>query len=261
MKISKAWVCFVLAVIFPLSAQSARITNETFAGGANGWMGTTVFGSGQWSFTGGTARIKFNTGFAFPDSATLSNSASASSGAFTGNYDQAGINLIGFSFLAPQIVPSGFVILEWGGSTSIYQKGFTVSTTGVWHNFAMSLSDQAKGQWTTIQGSINDFTAARQSVSFVTIRVTLNGVMFHEFLIDNIFLAGQPGISNYVFSGGSIFSMHMNELQSNLTYHVEAAPDVTGVWTFAQSFIATNRIQTVNITNSAPQQFWRTKIP
>ena len=106
-------------MVWAVDLPAAQPTNESFTAGASGWAGTTgstPFGeTGVWSFTGGAARVLFfNPGFPVPDSATLSNTPTASGGAFTGNYDQAGINLIGFSVLAPQIVPDGFVILEGG---------------------------------------------------------------------------------------------------------------------------------------------------
>jgi len=265
MKTSTAWACYLLIAACPPVLMSAQITNESFGSGANGWIDSTTFGTGNWSFTGGVARVNFiNTGIAFPDGAKLSGTASASSGAFTGNYDQAGINLVGFSFLAPQIVPptNTFVVLEWGGSTSIFQKGFSVTATGVWHHFSVSLSDEAKGQWTTIQGSKDNFVAARQSVSFILISVSRNGILEHEYVIDNIFLAGQPSFGALAWSTGSTFHARADDLLSNRTYDVESAPEVTGTWTMSQSFISTNTMQWINITNIQPQQlFWRMVIP
>jgi hypothetical protein len=201
---------------------------ESFASGAQGWMGSSSFFSGTWSFTGGAARVKFmNLGdFPFPDTGTISNMPSASSGSFTGNYDLAGISVIGFRIMAPNVPPSGLVILEWGGSTSIYQQGFTINSTGVWVTCTASIADDAIAFWSPIEGSMDDFSAARQSVRFVSIRITRTGTLAHEFVVDDIFLAGQPSITTISTSNGTNFTLTGEGMVSNLFYHVESAATV-----------------------------------
>jgi hypothetical protein len=233
---------------------SAQPTNETFTGGSNGWVGTTAsaFGSfGIWSFTGGAARVLFpNPGFPVPENATLSNTPSASSGSFTGNYDAVGIATIGFSFLAPQIVPSGFVVLEWAGSTSVFQRGFTVATAGVWYHFTASLADVDRHQWTTLLGSSNDFAAARQSVKYVTIRFSRNGLLEHQFIIDDVFLAGQPGGASISrdFDG----MIRWDSLVAGVGYQVQSTTNlIAAPWVAVESLTATGVLHTTIITNSA----------
>ena len=239
-------------LVGPSVVFSAQPTNETFTGGSNGWVGTTAsaFGSfGAWSFTGGAARVLFsNPGFPVPESATLSNTPSATSGSFTGNYDAAGIDTIGFSFLAPQIVPVGFVILEWAGSTSLYQRGFTVTSTGVWYHFTASLADEDRHQWTTLLGSSNDFTAARQSVSYVTIRFSRNGLLDHQFVVDNVFLAGRPGGASFTHDSGGLITW--DGLVAGVGYQVQSTTNlISASWVGVESLTATGNLHTTIITN------------
>lgn len=247
------WRGCLLALLLPFPVMAARTTNESFTGGANGWTGTTgivPFGpTGVWSFTGGVARVLFsNPGFAVPDNATLSNTPTASSSSFTGNYDAAGIDTIGFSFLAPQVVPTNFVIIEWEGSTSKFQRGFTVATTGVWHHFTASLLDEDRHKWTTLLGSSNDFAAARQSVKYVTIRFSRNGLLEHQFVVDNVFLAGRPGGVSLTRDSGGLITW--DGLVAGVGYQVQSTTNlISASWVEIESLTATGNLHTTIITN------------
>lgn len=243
------------------TSRGANTTVETFSGGAQGWVGSSFF-SGIWAFTGGVARVRFpNQGeIAFPETGTLSNSPSASSGSFTGNYDAANISVIGFRFMAPHVVPSGLVILEWGGSTSVYQQGFVVNATGVWFTCTASIADDAVAFWSPTEGSLDDFAAARQSVKFVSVRMTRTGTQSQDYLLDDIYLAGQPSVGMISTSNGTNFTFASDDLVSNLYYEVQGAPAVTGAWQTIQTWLATNQSQIVILTNDAPQHFWRLSI-
>jgi hypothetical protein len=63
-------------------------------------QGVLDFGIGNCSFIGSANRVVFDHLPLFPDFSTLSNAAGTTSGSFTGNVDTAGIDVIGFSFLA-----------------------------------------------------------------------------------------------------------------------------------------------------------------
>lgn len=253
----------IVLFLFSVRAMAASPVVESFGTGSNGWSGT---GSGDgfnvagiWSFTSGYASLLFKN-MGFPNTGgggTLSNSPAASSGSFTGDYPQAGINLVGFSFYAAQVVPAaGYAILEWGGSTSIYQRGFTVGTTGVWYEFKASLADEAAGSWTVLQGSVDDFSSARQSVKFVRIRVNRNGIPQHEFRVDDVYLEGEPDATTLDLGGG-LFSSIWDALHTGKTYHVESSPEVTGTWSVAQSFVATNVQHLITLTNVGDMLYWR----
>ncbi len=246
------------AVTFSL--YGAARTNETFDSGANGWVGTTSFLTGNWAFSGGEAKISFaDIGmFAFPDFGLLSNSPSATSGSFTGNYDAAGANVIGFSFYAADILPGGGsnVVLRWRGSTSVFQKAFTVAQTGVWYNFSMPLSDAARFEWDLFVGSYDDFPAARQAVSSVNIRVFRNGSAAHSFAIGEIYLSNEPESVTFAITGSNAL-VGAGGLLTGEAYDIESASEVSGTWSYAQSFVATNSQQIIQVTNTGDRLYWR----
>jgi hypothetical protein len=231
------WLNGLLALILPITAWSAQVTIETFGGGANGWGGTSTAGTGSWTFTGGVARVRFEdtTPFPVPDTGIVSNKPGASSGAFTGNYDTAVITLIGFRFQAVEFLPSGHVTLEWGGSTSVYQYGFSTGgmQTGVWYTCTAPLAVETKDQWAVIEGSRDDFAAARLSVSNISIQITRAGVTRRHYLIDDIFLASQPSIGTVAHITNDTFRVRADHVQTNATYHLETAPDLTGTWSLS----------------------------
>ena len=120
----KSFLPLSMGLVFLASVStgsSAQITTEQFNAGAGGWQGSSSFG-GTWTFTGGAARVTCpDTGYiAIPEVGRRSNLPTASGGAFTGNFEAAGIELIGFSFFADTETPnSGRLVL--GGPSSIYQ--------------------------------------------------------------------------------------------------------------------------------------------
>jgi len=267
MKTKGLLLLYVSIFALPACSFSAQLTNESFDAGANGWVGSVdpLINSGVWDFSGGEARVTFfNTGIPIFDFGMLSNSSTASSGAFTGNYDTAGINVIGFTFQAPTLLPGGGsnVVLRWGGSTSVFQRAFTVSQTGVWYNFSASLADAAKFEWDPFIGSHEDFSAARKSVSFVTIRFFRSAIAQHDFVVGSIYLGNQPEVGSFITVSQTDSQLLGKALLVGKTYEVESAQAVTGTWSFAQSFVATNAMQWVSVTNnSGTTLFWRMKRP
>ncbi len=249
-----------VVLLFCLAAVgwSAQPVVETFTAGANGWIGSAPLGGATWSFTGGAARVTFSTiPFGVPYEGVLSNSVSASSGSITGNYDQAAVTLIGFRFMAPTHIPSS-VSLEWGSGTSVFQRGFSVIQTGIWYSFSVPMANELRNEWTPIGlTSLDDFAAARQAVSYVAIRVIRNGTSQRQYVIDDIFLASQPSFGPLGMTSGTSSYFRADSLQLSHAYEVESSTEVTGTWAITQSFIATNAMQWVEVTNSGPQQYWR----
>lgn len=236
---------------------SAQITTEQFNVGAGGWQGSGDPGYGSWTLTGSVARLNFNdTGLPFPIVGSLSNTPTASGGSFTGNYDVAGVEMIGFSFLSNTDMPSSVTILL-GGPTTVYQRIYYPTQTGVWHTFAASLKSVELGGWTNLQGPSTDFDQVRQNVKYVTIRVERAGTTARQYLIDDIFLDRLPAAGALTTSTGAFFSLHCDYLRTGVEYRVESSLDVTGTWVLAQTLIATNRNQGVDVTNSALRAFFR----
>ncbi len=242
----------LLFIVLNPGTWAAQPAVESFSGGANGWVGTSDFGTGNWSFTGGAARVAFfDPGFGFPDLCTLSNSPGATSGSFTGNYENAGIEVIGFSFMALNGLPASSVVeLEWGGSTSVYRRGFSVTTTGVWFNFTASVQDDAQGQWTVIKGSLANFAAARQSVRHVALRMSRTLTVAHQFVIDDLFIAGKPG-GNSV-SRDVVGRIEWGGLLAGVGYQVQSTTNLLlAPWETVENLTATGVLHATIITNES----------
>jgi hypothetical protein len=226
---------------------------ESFDAGANGWAGSSELFTGSWNFSGGTAEVVFSDigSFAFPDIGVLSAAAGATSGSFTGDYDAASIEAIGFSFRAQNVLPgTGTVELEWGGSASVYRRGFPVTETGVWFRFVASLSEADKSQWTVKTGSLDDFAAARQSVDQVTLRVPRKVTSEHRYSFDEIFVAGLPEGGSVTAAGAR--TVVWQGLLSGVRYEVERTTNlVTGIWSFYEQIQATGAFRQTIVTNSA----------
>lgn len=92
----------------------------------------------------------------------MSNLTTASGGAITGNYDAAGIELIGFRFFSATELPSS-VHLELGGTTTSFQTIFYPSVTGVWQTFAASLQSVELGGWTNLLGPVKLFVSPNRT--------------------------------------------------------------------------------------------------
>jgi hypothetical protein len=252
----------LLCLTLVLRASAAQYTTEQFTAGANGWQGSSTLGTGSWTFTGGAARINFaDTGFiAIPDVGTLSNLTTASGGAITGNYDAAGIELIGFRFFSATELPSS-VRLELGGTTTSFQTIFYPSVTGVWQTFAASLQSVELGGWTNLLGPVGSFAQVRQNVRYVAIRVDRAGASARQHGIDDIFLDRLPAAGGLTVSTGGFFSLRADYLRSNTSYQLQAAPEVTGSWTLAETLLATNSTHFFSVTNAEVRRFWRLLMP
>jgi hypothetical protein len=240
-------------MLFSLGVSSlwaAQPAVETFTTGANGWEGVSDFGTGNWVFTGGMARVVFDPAPLFPEIATVSNAAGATSGSFTGNYDAVGIDVIGFSFFAPNTPPASSVVeLEWGGSTSLYSRGFSVTQTGVWYTFTASLQEEDKSQWTVKRGSLSDFVAARQTVHHVAVRVARTLSVTHQFVIDDLFVAGLPGGASMARDASNRISW--NGLLAGLDYQVQSTTNlIASPWVTVESLTATGALHATIITNA-----------
>jgi len=238
-------LCLTTSVL--IAAQPAV---EGFGSGANGWEGTSSSFSGSWSFSGGIARVNFQADFPFGDIGTLKSSLGATSGSFTGNYDIAGIDAIGFSFLAPYFPPSGeVVILQWGGSTSVYRRSFPITQTGIWYNCVASMLEEDKSEWFVQKGSLNDFATARQSVTNVAVLVGRSLAVEHEFLIDDIFVAAMPGGASMTSSTNGLIVW--DGLLAGIGYQVQSTTNLLAApWVPVESLTATGTLHTTQFTNT-----------
>ncbi len=230
--IERISVIFLIAgsLLSGMVADAAQPLIEDFGSTSSGWTGQSEFYTGAWDFSGGTAdAVFYNTGsFAFPDVG----GAMTMSGSFVGDYDAIDAEAIGFSFMAPDALPaSGSVELEWEGAGSIYRRAFTVEQVGVWYQFTASLRDADKKQWTVIQGSLDNFAAARQSVERVGLRVARTLTVEHRFTFDNIFIAARPEAS--VVENQGAVSLKWQGLNPAASYRIERTTNLlANAWTF-----------------------------
>jgi hypothetical protein len=214
-------------------------------------VGTSGFGFGTWSFTEGAARVSFiNPGIGLPDLCTLSNLPGATSGSFTGNYDTAEIDVIGFSFMAPNYLPTASLVeFEFGGSTSVYRRSFSITQTGIWYTFTASLQEEDKNQWTVHKGSMSDFAAARQSVDHVALRVARTLTTAHQFVFDDLFVADVPGGASFARDSSS--RIVWDGLLAGLDYQVQSTTNlIAAPWVTVESLTATGALHTTIITNA-----------
>ncbi len=211
----------------------------TFTAGANGWTGTTSGFNSEWTMEPGQARLTFydSGGFPNPDVGSFSNTVTASGGAFTGDYAQASIALLGFRLRAEDVPLTNFS-LRWGGSTSVFQRFFTIGQTGVWKTFAASLASPELGGWSVLQGSTADFHQACADVRFVALRLQSGSGFEHSFLLDEFFLARLPA-ATAIQSAGASNLITWSYLRSNETYRMESADTATGPWSPGSTITAT----------------------
>jgi hypothetical protein len=246
-----AGIMLLIPAAHGLSAAQPAV--EGFSGGANGWVGVTEYGTGTWTFTGGVARVVFAPVPLFPDIGTLSNAPGATSGSFTGNFDNAGIDVVGFSFLALNALPASSVVeLEWGGGTSVYRRSFSITQTGLWYNCVASLLEEDKNQWTVSKGSLTDFATARQSVTHVAVRLARTLSVSHQFLIDDLFVAGMPGSAS--MTRDATGRIEWDGLLAGIGYQVQSTTNlIAAPWVAVESLTATGILHTTIITNAAKE--------
>lgn len=242
------------------SASAASIYTETFTTGSNGWQGA----AGSWTFTGGAARVFFsNIAFPLPQTATLQSTPIASSGAFTGNYEEAGIEMVGFTFIATSVFSS--IVFrwtgEWDGNTSVYQRLISGVQSGGTYRFATQLVNS--DGWAFMSGNTDDFETARSSVRYVSVVITRAGVTNRTYYVDDIFLAGLP-VATAIGRTETNALITWSPVRSNYTYVAEMADSpMSTSWTAFASFTATDTVAVVVDTNTPfpDQRTYRLVIP
>ena len=239
-RILRAATLAILVLLPAVSSRAAVATTEQFTAGANGWDGASDLGSGIWIFTGSVARLNYvDIGpMPFPDPARMTNTPTASGGAFTGDYDAAGIGLFGFKYFA-EASSAGNLSVSWSGSSSTYFRILTTTPTGVWTSVSFSLASFQGGGWSLFNGSVSDFANARKSVSNIIIRFQRAGPGEHNYYIDDLFIEWLPKASSLGVSGSNNL-VTWDFVRSNRTYRVEGSTNLlTGTWDLIESITPT----------------------
>lgn len=223
-------------------ARAAQLYTEPFATAA-GWIGT-----GSWQSFGvsnGTLAGVLPPSVPFPATGSFVATNASSSGNFVGNYAVAGARVIGFSFLASDILPSDLTFKWRGGTNNLaYFRGGLQNfmTTGTWYTFTFSLASKEAGGW---QGSsTTNFTTALQNVTWLEILVTGQGAASQRYAVDNVFIDTQPDV-NVAWNGTTPVEVIANRLRTNAVYRLAASTNLLDgiAWTNLPVFTATNRTQ------------------
>ena len=243
-----------------LGATAAGIQSEGFADGQSVSEASLSLGAGGWTFTGGVAQVTFaaTTPYAIPDVATLR----PSSGAFTGNYVEAGLAVIGFRFRSQGQAPSSlYVELDAGGA--VYQRVLPVSPSSEWQSYMVSLASLEEGGWTVKKSSRSDFAAGLADVQSIALKIRRSGASATDYAIDDLFVDGLPQAAGGVSAGATDLSMAWNYLQLGSPYTMQESPSLNGPWKDAQTVTATSRLQQFSIpaNGSAAQAFFRLRGP
>lgn len=230
-----SWRVGLALALTAAGAQAASIKTESFTGGRMGWTNT-----GTWvtAGTNNALRGQFGPqGIPIPENGGWVATNTSSGAAFVGDYTAAGIQLIGFSFKAENVLPSS-ALIRWYGPTSSYFRSFTshVLATGVWYRLAFALTDKETSGW--VGGGSEGFALGLTNVQWIEIQVSRSATNVQRYLVDDVFVDGLPeGVS--LALGQVVWST----LRTNVGYTVEAAEDPKGTWAEAGSFSATNRTQ------------------
>ena len=239
-QVGAVWVAALLWVV-TADVRAAAAYSESFGTSASGWTN-----EGSWGAFGATnghlqGRFSAIAGPPTPQPpGRFIATNTAAGGAFTGNYDAAGLVLLGFSIYAADVLPADLLVRWYGGDGFAYfRSGLATNllTTGVWHTLVFSLQDKAAGGW--VGSSATNFATARQSVTRIDIQVERNGSAVQTFAVDNIFVDARPAVAT---DPANAFRLMITPLQSNAAYHVQVAAALTsGAWSNVDLLVATNR--------------------
>lgn len=224
----------LLALLHAVRAYGAHWTTETFSADSAGWVGSGLLAV---AYTNGMLVGRFaQQSIPMPDTGAFLATNVSSGGAFVGNYVEGDIWLIGFSFMAADVLPSSCA-LRWYGATNSFFRGVSayMTQTGVWYRFAFPLTSKTSGGW--VGGSEESFIAALTNVVGVQVELLRNGTGLQRYYLDDVFLDRLP-------AGSIDISMETTwaYLRSNGVYTVYAAPEPGAEWEAIATWSATNRM-------------------
>lgn len=239
------------------SAGAATSHVESFTGSLNGW---TNSGSPAWRATNDCAQVTFAASPA-PQTSTLLATGAWASAAFTGNYAEAGLRLLGFRFRAVQVLPSVLTVRWTSGSTGYFRNVQTeLTTTGTWHQFYFSLHDKAAGNWDGDPADL--FTQVLSGVDTLSITVTKPSTFAaSEFQVDDVTLDHLHQASALLPASSTSAWMRWEFLQTNVAYELESAMGPDAGWSSVLTLPATNRQQEVVAPASGDRLLWRLRLP
>lgn len=264
--------CFSAALVITLqgSLYAASFYTETFEGSLGGWQDRDA-GKMTVSYTNnlgnptGCILGRFSLQqIALPQTDAFIATGAVNTVNFVGDYHAAGVELIGFDFIALNVIPASARIEITGRigetQTDYVARFFTSALVGtnIWHSFRYRLTSPSDGGWTF---GTNNFYQIMTNVVSLQVQISRSGESAQTYLLDNIFIDALPA------GGGATAASNTpqivwNNLRTNEVYRVEASPDlVVPEWTV----IATITAQTSTVTTDYPAtndyRFFRMVMP
>lgn len=247
----------LLGLVVQTRASAAVRTNESFSSGMSSWRGGGSLV--VTSLVSGMLRGQFaSQTIPTPDSGSFVCTNISSGGSFTGNYAAAQIGLIGFSFMAQQVLPSEFVVRLYGPSGSFFRSLTNrLTSVGVWHHFLISLQDREQGGWNG--GDEEAFQTALSDVRWLQIYVQRNGEQLQQFFLDDVFLASAPRAAAHNAENETTLQITWNNLLTGVVYRVESTPQDFGSWTVEAAFTASSAsvISSIPVNTNIPASSFR----
>lgn len=259
-----AMIGWFVAVV--ASATAASFYTETFTEPSEGWqdrdtgkMSVTWLSSG--GYPGGCIRGSFSSqAYPLPQNDGLVATGRLTSAAFTGDYYNAGIFLLGFDFMAADHMPAVAEVRLYSGSSyaSCYFHA-AVTEPGVWNSFRFPLHSPEAGGW-IVQPTV--FNGVMYNVSRVEFVINRANESEQSFYFDNIFVDALPAPGGIVSTveGGSRIAWH--HLRPGARYRIEATPQLaTPAWEAIMVVTAQTSSIFMEYEPSGSHQFFRIVLP
>lgn len=173
-------------------AQGASLFTESFATNFSGWQAGVSSGSGAWSWNAGQLRLDFDLqdSFPYPDQGLLTATNTSSGGRFTGSWDDAGADALGFEFVADTVPPNGLEMKLFGPNGSVFSRALAAPPSGRVESYFIPAGGLADGCWLGLPNNTEAaFSAMRTNVQRMRLTVFRGATMTpHSFRVDNIHL-------------------------------------------------------------------------
>ena len=258
------WFAFVF--LLTVSSRAASLYTETFDSSTAGWYDkdpgkmivTNVLSGGN---PGGAIRGIFAfQAIPIPENDGFIATTNLSAANFLGNYEEVDAWLLGFDFMASNIVPSDLQVHLYSSNNVIRRPLVSaISTTNVWYSFRIPLLAAELGGW---EGDTSLFSSILTNVTRVEFRILRQGSISNSpaqfYFLDNIFLSRVPDAVD--FTGDQMTWLH---LSTGWNYRLEASSNLNeGAWTMIDAFTATTAVYQANVSITNGWRFYRmTSVP